>query len=52
VFRVFFELAGALDERSWNSSPANGLKEGHVRQCAREHAGLLETLGELERRRA
>ena len=49
VFRVF-ELEGALDERSWNSSPANGLKEGHVRQCACEHAGLLETLGELERR--
>ena len=45
-----FELEGALDERSWNSSPANGLKEGHVRQCACEHAGLLETLGELERR--
>ena len=49
VFRVF-ELAGALDQRNWNSSPANGLREGHVRQRACEHAGLLETLGELERR--
>ena len=45
-----FELEGALDERSWNPSPANGLEEGHVRQCACEHAGLPETLGELERR--
>src|SRR5439155_408431 len=49
IFRVF-ELEGALDERSRNASPANGLKEGHVRQCACEHAGLPETLGELERR--
>ena len=49
VFRVL-ELEGALDERGRNSSPANGLEEGHVRQCACEHAGLPETLGELERR--
>jgi hypothetical protein len=49
VFRVF-EREGALDERSWNSPAANGLKEGHVRERACEHAGLLETLGDLERR--
>src|SRR5205823_9009035 len=45
-----FELEGALDQRSRNSSPAKGLKKSHVRQCACEHAGLLEALGELERR--